>query len=268
MNGTQPMVETANTTRGDERAALRPHPPLPAYYGASENREAFVRGLFDRTARHYDGVNALLSLGSGRWYRRDALRRAGLVPGMRMLDVATGTGLLAREALRILGPGGTLVGLDPSAGMLAEWRRALGEGPTLLRGTAEALPVADASFDFVALGYALRHIPDVSAAFREFHRVLKPGGRVLVLEKLRPRRRMTHALAKAWFGSVVPALSRFSRGGNGAEMRTLMQYYWDTVEHCIAPEVILGALRDAGFTDTGCDRQLDMFGAYTGRKTA
>ncbi|HYF09105.1 MAG TPA: class I SAM-dependent methyltransferase [Acetobacteraceae bacterium] len=249
-----------------DRPALAPHPPLPEYYGAPENRTAFVRGLFDRTARHYDGVNALLSLGSGRWYRRNALRRAGLGPGMRMLDVATGTGLLAREALRIIGAGGTLVGVDPSEGMLAEWRRSLGSGPTLLRGTAEALPVADASFDFVALGYALRHIPDVGAAFREFHRVLRPGGRVLVLEKVRPRSRVTHGLAKAWFGSVVPALSRFSRGGNGPEMRVLMRYYWDTVEHCIAPEVILDALRAAGFEAVGCDRQLDLFGAYGGGK--
>ena len=245
---------------------LAPHPPLTDYYGPPENRTAFVRGLFDRTARHYDGVNTLLSLGSGRWYRRGALRQAGLRPGMRMLDVATGTGLLAREALGILGPEGTLVGLDPSEGMLAEWRRSLGGSASLLRGTAEALPVADGSFDFVALGYALRHIPDVGAAFREFHRVLRPGGRVLVLEKLRPRSRVTHALAKAWFGSVVPAFSRISRGGNGPEMRVLMRYYWDTVEHCIAPEVILGALGEAGFTNLACDRQIDMFGAYTGMK--
>ncbi len=248
------------------RAPLRPHPPLTRHYGAAENREAFVRGLFDHTAAHYDGVNTLLSLGSGQWYRREALRQAGLLPGMRMLDVATGTGLLAREALALLGPTGALIGVDPSAGMLAEWRRTLGAQGLLLRGTAEALPVADAGFDFVALGYALRHIPDVAAAFREFHRVLRPGGRVLVLEKLRPRSRLRHAIARFWFGQAVPALSRFSRGGHGAEMQTLMRYYWDTVEHCITPETILDALAEAGFRDVACDRQLDMFGAYTGRK--
>lgn len=252
----------------DPKDALRPHPPLTDYYGAPENRQAFVRGLFDHTAPHYDGVNTLLSLGSGKWYRRDALRRAGLLPGMRMLDVATGTGLLAREAMAILGPTGALVGVDPSVGMLAEWRRVLGARASLVRGTAEALPVADAGFDFVALGYALRHIPDVATAFREFHRVLRPGGRVLVLEKLRPRSRVTHAVARAWFGSVVPALSRFSPGGHGAEMRTLMRYYWDTVEHCIAPEIIMDALAGTGFQDVACDRQLDMFGAYTARKAA
>jgi len=252
--------------RPEAPAALRPHPPLTEYYGAPEHREAFVRALFDRTAPHYDGVNSLLSLGSGQRYRREALAAAGLLPGMTMLDVATGTGLLAREAMAIIGPTGTLVGVDPSAGMLAEWRRRLGAGPALLRGKAEALPVADAGFDFVALGYAMRHIPDLSAAFAEFHRALRPGGRVLVLEKLRPRSRLTHALARAWFGTIVPALSRFSRGGHGEEMRTLMRYYWDTVEHCIPPEVIMGALSKAGFEDVACERQLDMFGAYTGRK--
>ncbi len=245
---------------------LRPHPPLTGHYGAPENREAFVGRLFDNTAPHYDGVNTLLSLGSGQWYRREALKQAGLRPGMRMLDVATGTGLLAREALAIVGPAGALVGVDPSAGMLAEWRRALGRDAAAMRGKAEALPVADASFDFVALGYALRHIPDVMMAFREFHRVLRPGGRVLVLEKLRPRSRLHHAIARLWFGAAVPALSRFSRGGHGSEMRTLMRYYWDTVEYCIEPEAILGALSKAGFGQVGCDRQLDMFGAYVGRK--
>lgn len=249
-----------------DHATLAPHPPLPDYYGESERRETFVRDLFDRTARHYDGVNTLLSLGSGRRYRREALRQAGLAPGMRMLDVATGTGLLAREAMGILGADGTLVGLDPSAGMLAEWRRCLGPDPALLRGQAEALPIADAAFDFVSLGYALRHMSDVGVALAEFFRVLRPGGRVLVLEKLRPRRRLTHVVARAWFGAIVPALSRFSRGGNGAEMRTLMRYYWDTVEHCIPPETILAAMAEAGFEDVACDRQLDMFGAYTGRK--
>lgn len=247
-------------------APLRPHPPLTSHYGAPENREAFVRRLFDDTAPHYDGVNTLLSLGSGQWYRREALKQAGLRPGMRMLDVATGTGLLAQEGLAIVGPTGALVGLDPSAGMLAEWRRRLGKDAAALRGRAELLPVADASFDFVALGYALRHIPDVTAAFREFHRVLRPGGRVLVLEKLRPRSRLNHAIARFWFGAAVPALSRFSRGGRGAEMRTLMRYYWDTVEYCIAPETILAALAEAGFQHASCDRQLDMFGAYGGRK--
>ena len=250
----------------DEKPVLRPHPPLTDYYGVPENRQAFVRRLFDDTARHYDGVNTLLSLGSGQWYRRDALKRAGLLPGMRMLDVATGTGLLAREALAVLGPTGALVGLDPSAGMLAAWRGVTGTRASLVRGTAEALPVADASFDFVALGYAMRHIPDLHAAFAEFHRVLRPGGRVLVLEKVRPRSAVTHAAARFWFGSVVPALSRFSRGGHGAEMRTLMRYYWDTVEHCVAPEAIMTALSGAGFQRVACDRQLDMFGAYTAAK--
>lgn len=246
-------------------AVLPPHPPLPQWYGPQEQREAFVRGLFDRTAAHYDGVNRLLSLGSGRWYRRQALRNAGLAPGMQMLDVATGTGLLAREALGMVGERGAVVGLDPSEGMLAECQRAL-PAMTVLRGKAEALPVADGCCDFLALGYALRHIADAATAFREFHRALRPGGRVLILEKIRPRGRVLHAVARGWFGGAVPLLSRFTRGGNGAEARTLMRYYWDTVEHCIPPETIMGALVEAGFTDIGCRRQLDLFGAYTGRK--
>ena len=80
---------------------LQPHPTLPDYYPDLAQRPAFVRGLFDRTARHYDYINRLLSFGSGGWYRRRALRRVGLRPGMTVLDVAIGTGLVARQALAI-----------------------------------------------------------------------------------------------------------------------------------------------------------------------
>ncbi len=96
--------------------------------------------------------------------------------------------------------------------------------------------------------------------------MLRPGGRVLVLEKLRPRSRLGHAAARAWFGRAVPLLSRLTPGGNGAEAQALMRYYWDTVEGCIAPEAILTALAAAGFAEPCCHRQLDLFGAYLARK--
>ncbi len=98
---------------------VAPHPPLKKYYGGERERRGFVTALFDRTAPHYDWINRVMSLGSGVRYRRDALRRAGLAPGQRLLDVAIGTGLVARAARDILGDGGHVTGVDLSMGMLA-----------------------------------------------------------------------------------------------------------------------------------------------------
>jgi len=125
-------------------------------------------------------MNDLMSAGLHRLWKAFTLLRAGLAPGMKVLDVAIGTGLVSRQIVRILGARGEVIGIDPSAGMLASAARGLGIG--LMRGRAEALPFADASFDFLAFGFALRHVEDMHAAFAEFRRVLRPGGRLLALE--------------------------------------------------------------------------------------
>src|SRR4051812_20670109 len=105
--------------------------------------------MFDRTASHYARAERIMSIGSGFRYRKGALLRAGLQPGMRVLDVATGTGLVARAALDLGIAPHDLVGLDPSAGMLRE------AGPRLryqvVRGSADALPLASAHFDFLCM---------------------------------------------------------------------------------------------------------------------
>jgi demethylmenaquinone methyltransferase / 2-methoxy-6-polyprenyl-1,4-benzoquinol methylase len=240
-----------------------PHPPLTAYYAADADRDGFVRDLFDETAASYDRINAAFSLGSGAWYRRRALRRAGLAPGQAMLDVAVGTGLVAREAVRILGRADGVVGLDPSEGMLAEARRTL-TGVPLVRGRAEALPLRDASVDFLSMGYALRHVPDLSAAFAEYRRVLRPGGRLLLLEIGRPRGGIAYAAVRFYLGTAVPALSRWLGGGPRAA--TLMRYYWDTIDACVPPATIQDALAAAGFAEVACDVQLGIFRAYTARR--
>ncbi len=235
---------------------------LPDYYPDLTQRPAFVRGLFDRTARHYDHINRLLSFGSGGWYRRQALLRAGLRPGMVVLDVAIGTGLVARQALAITGDSQAVIGLDISAGMLAELRRSL--GIPLIQGLMEQLPVASACCDLVSMGYALRHITDLNATFREFHRVLRPGGALLILEISRPAHPVKRALLKCYLGRLVPLLGWLTTGQR--DLQTLMHYYWDTIEHCVPPETILQAIRDAGFDGAGCHTEFDLFRAYCGRK--
>lgn len=124
--------------KDEETDRLQPHPTLRAYYRNEGERRQVLDDLFDRTASHYDRITQFMSFGSGAWHRRQALLRAGLAPSMMVLDVAVGTGAVAREALGIVKPMGRVVGVDPSTGMLAEARR-LTRIP-LVQGLAEHLP--------------------------------------------------------------------------------------------------------------------------------
>jgi len=200
---------------------VRPHPLLERYYASEEDRRRRVRAWFDTTA-----------------------------------PVACGTGVLAAAAESVVGSAGRVVALDPSAGMIAEARlRGLRR---LARGTAEALPFADGSFDLVTMGYALRHVADLETTFAEYRRVLAPGGRVLILEITPPRSRLSFRLLKLYMGRIVPWLSR----RHGASPSELMSYYWDTIEHCVDPPTILEALAATGFSSPARRVELGIFSEY------
>jgi demethylmenaquinone methyltransferase / 2-methoxy-6-polyprenyl-1,4-benzoquinol methylase len=226
----------------DESAAPHaPHPPLARYYQRPEERPAFLRDLFDGAAGYYDRLCSVMSFGSGQWYRGWVLRRAGLRRGMTLLDVATGTGLVARAAAALVQSRDGVVGVDPSAGMLREARRTFA-GP-LAQGRIEALPFRDGLFDFVTIGYALRHAADLEIAFRECLRVLAPGGRLIILEISRPPTATMRTAVRLYLTRVLPLLMR------AAHARLLMQYYWETIDACVPPEHIMHVLEHTGFTD-------------------
>lgn len=241
-------------------APLPPHPALDRYYQGPKRR--FVRRIFDEGAVDYDRVERMMALGSGSWYRRRALRRAGLAQGMKVLDVAIGTGLVAREELTIVGDASRVVGVDPSSGMLAQARQSL--TIPVIMGIAEQLPVEDASFDFLSMGYALRHVSDLHATFREFRRVLRPGGTIFILELTRPPSRAATALLRWYLRGVVPLLTRLLT--HRAESQLLWQYYWDTIESCVPPEQVIAAMSDAGFVDAKRHTELGIFSEYTAVK--
>jgi demethylmenaquinone methyltransferase/2-methoxy-6-polyprenyl-1,4-benzoquinol methylase len=257
------LPDIAGDQRRADREALPPHPALTQHYPNSTARARFVRDLFNRTAADYDRITGVFSFGSGNWYRRQALLRAGLLPGMRVLDAATGTGLVAREAIAVTGPAGEVFGLDISEGMLAVARGSA--GLALVQARAEALPFPDGSFDFVTMGYALRHAADLRALFGEFHRVLRPGGKALVLEIGRPDGPIARGALKLCLGRIVPAISRLF---GGAASRQLMRYYWDTIDACVSPDTVTSALADAGFAHASCLRLHGIFRDYTASKEA
>jgi demethylmenaquinone methyltransferase / 2-methoxy-6-polyprenyl-1,4-benzoquinol methylase len=231
---------------------LPPHPLLTRYHSSEQERRVQISRWFDGTAPGYDFITQAMSFGSGHRYRRQVLVRSGLKEGMRLLDVACGTGVLTAHAQDIVGTAGLVTGLDPSRGMLHEARRR--GARRLVRAVAETLPVESNGFDFLTMGYALRHVADLRATFREYRRVLKPGGKLLILEITPPRSRLSHYFLKLYLGRIIPVVARFGRGGRGSG--DLMRYYWDTIEHCVTPPVILGALQEAGFQCI--ERQVEM----------
>jgi demethylmenaquinone methyltransferase/2-methoxy-6-polyprenyl-1,4-benzoquinol methylase len=240
-------------------------PPRPANpLAAIHSDHAFVRGLFNDTAPYYDIVNRIFSLGSGGWYRRRCLLRAGLRSGQTVLDVAMGTGLIAQAALPIVGAKGEVIGLDLSEAMLKEARRKL--DIPLIQGTAEALPLADESVDFVVMGYAIRHIADLDACFNEFRRVLRRGGTLLLLEVSSPTRAIFKSTLAQYLGRGVPLLSQWVT--RQPKLRSLMNYHWETMEACVAPPVILDTMARSGFVNLVCEGWFDLFRSYAGRRQA
>lgn len=237
-----------------------PHPVLHDYYDHESERRAFVRDLFDRTAQYYDGIVGVSFLGSGSFGRRRALRMGGLTAGMKMLDIAVGTGLLSRQAVELVGPEGEVIGIDMSLGMLQAARRNV--SIPLLRGMGERLPFPDDTFDFVTIGYALRHFEELESTFRECRRVLRDNGTLLVLEITKPEGPIGQALLRAYLGRIVPTLCRLAKGRRDSE--ELMRYHWETMEKCVPPAHIAEAMKAAEF-EVNCWTELGIFRAYCGK---
>lgn len=253
------MTEPLTPTRGAMKAG---DAHLQTYFSDETERRALTQAMFNEAASGYDSAEALTALGSGSWYRREVLRREGLKPGMQVLDVAAGTGLVTAEALALAGPQGRVIALDPSPGMLAELRRKL--SCETIEAYAESIPLPDRQVDFLSMGYALRHVGDLDRAFAEYWRVLKPGGKACIMEISRPASRLGRMLLKFHIGVLVPLLARLS--GRHADVKRLWAYYGDTIEAAVDPETVMSALRRAGFSDVRCGVTLGIFREYTGTK--
>lgn len=232
----------------------------PGNLSARQDREAWTQELFDSSAPGYDVSSGAAFLGTGRWYRRRMLRRAGLAPGMALLDVGSGTGLCAWIAQCESDPGGRVVALDPSPGMLEVARRR-GVRETVV-GRAEALPFAASTFDMVSMSYMLRHVDDIHRAFSEARRVLRPHGRIVILEVTRPPGRLAGSCFRVAMRHALPSLGVLVSGRTATY--PMMRYWADTIEVAVAPEAILAALERAGFRGARHQLELGVFSCYRG----
>lgn len=205
-----------------------------------------VRRMFSEIAPTYDLLNSLLSLGLDARWRREAARAAVEARPGRVLDVATGTGKLAL-AVKRSAPDARVTGVDFSEEMLAIASRAAeaaGVAVDLSVADGAALPFEDASFDAVTIAYGLRNFADPAAGLREFHRVLTPGGRVVVLEFPPPPRGALGAAFRLYFERVLPFVGGLVSGRRGA-----YSYLPRSVSGFLTPEALAGLMRSAGFVD-------------------
>ena len=240
-----------------------PHVPLTDYYQTEQERQAYLREIFDNTAADYDRIESMLAWGTGSRYRREALLRAGLKSGMKVLDVGVGTGLVAAQACILVGDPALVTGVDPSPGMMAASK--LPKTMVLMEGRAESLPFPDNHFDFLSMGYALRHISDLGVAFAEFERVLKPGGRLCLLEITQTQNRLGRWLLKNYMRGVIPLLTRFVT--KQKDTATIWRYYWDSIEACVPPEQVVATLNAVGLTQVHRYLEIGVFSEYQAVKS-
>ncbi|MDH7487588.1 MAG: ubiquinone/menaquinone biosynthesis methyltransferase [Anaerolineae bacterium] len=181
----------------------------------TQKHSAFIRRLFGSIATRYDLLNRLISFGQDQAWRRYAVAQCRLSPRGRLLDVATGTGDMALQALRHY-PRATVVGIDLTPDMLQraqEKATAAGREPfALLRGDALELPFADGCFDAVVSGFMMRNVADVAGALAEQRRVVRPGGRVVCLEITPPQRWPLRWFFWLYFYGLVPLLGGLLSG--------------------------------------------------------
>jgi len=196
-----------------------------------------VRTMFDRISPVYDAMNRTMTLGLDQRWRR-ATVAAVVQPGEKVLDACCGTGDLAVAALRA---GATVIGLDFSERMLERARRKSSE-IVWVQADAQQLPFEDASFDAATVGFGVRNLDDLERGLGELRRVLRPGGRVAILEITKPSGLLA-PFYRLWFDGLVPLLGKILPGGSA------YTYLPASVRRFPGPDELAGLLRGAGFED-------------------
>jgi demethylmenaquinone methyltransferase/2-methoxy-6-polyprenyl-1,4-benzoquinol methylase len=205
---------------------------------------AEVGAMFDRIARVYDPMNLVISAFQEPRWRKRAVTLAGVRPGDRLLDVATGTGKVAADLWTRAQPGGGVLAVDISLGMIRVAQRRFGARPGLefLVGDALALPTQDGTFDAATIAFGMRNLPDYGKGFAEMARSVRPGGTVVCLEIARPSSRLARIL-QFWFDRIVPVIGRVM--GQGGAYGYLVR----SVKGYPGPDRIAEIMREVGLQD-------------------
>ena len=204
--------------------------------------EGQVQAMFDRIAGFYDRMNSVMTAGLHHRWRERAADLAAVGPGDRALDVATGTGDLAIELARRVGPGGTVVGSDFSEGMLDLARRK-DQGVWWEWANAMELPYADGEFAAATVGFGARNFSDLDRGLSEMARVVAPGGRVVILEITTPQKPPLSTFFSLWFDRVVPLVGKVAGDPDAYE------YLPSSVKRFPGPEGVAASMERAGLRD-------------------
>ncbi len=210
-------------------------------------KTARIRGVFDSVADNYDLMNDLMSGGLHRLWKRFALVQTGLRPGQRALDVASGTGDLGAGLARQVGSTGLAVLTDINREMLSRGRdrlidRGFASQVEFVIANAESLPFPDRSFDCVTIGFGLRNVTDKAAALASMKRVLRPGGRLLVLEFSKPRLAALKPAYDAYSFNILPRLGSIVAGDEAS-----YRYLAESIRMHPDQETLASMIRAAGF---------------------
>jgi len=257
---------SSNRTAGDPAA-----PERAVGFGrraaAPEEKKRLVRDLFEPIAATYDRADTILSAGLDARWRRKAIALLGLRPGQRVLDVCGGTAGLAVLAARDTAPGGLSLVYDFSEAMMAVGRARIGRGrgrPRVLfvRGDAEALGSASGAFDAVTIGFGLRNLALPGRGLREMHRVLRPGGRLMVLEFSLPRHALVRRLYRFYSFKAMPFLAGLICGASGP-----FRYLAESISLFPPPEEVAAMTSRAGYSGVSFRRLTDGIAViYLARK--
>ncbi len=247
-------------TQGDKGAGSRKsissppmakfaHDEVVPYQNSQQEKKEQVADMFNSIAYRYDFMNRFLSVGIDVWWRKKAISQLKKLGPKQILDVATGTGDVAIMTWRMLQPE-KITGIDISAGMLELGRKKIEKlGLTgkieLQEGDSEALPFADNSFDAITVAFGVRNFQNLEKGLQEMRRVLRPGGKLVVLEFSKADAGVLSVLFNFYMNKVTPAIGKFF-----ARNKDAYQYLNDSVQAFPEGQTFLNIMNEAGFTQT------------------